>query len=299
MTYGITTGLLDSMTIPTGTYEYSYDPTSAQLTTITAPGLGTLSYGYDGFLTTNTTLAGTVSGSVDRVYDNDFRISSRSINGTNTISFGYDNDSLLTQSGDMVISREVQKAGLINGSTLGNLTTTRTYNGFAEMDSFNASYSGSSLFNTSYTRDRLGRIKQKTETIQGVPTTTDYAYDLAGRLDNETTDGVTTSYSYDSNGNRTHINGALVGTYDDQDRLNTYASASYAHTDNGELLSKTESGVTTGYSYDVLGNLRQASLPGSVTIDYVIDGQNRRIGKKVNGVLTQGFLYKDQLNPIA
>ncbi|MCP4475942.1 MAG: RHS repeat protein, partial [Gammaproteobacteria bacterium] len=185
---------------------------------------------------------------MDRVYDNDFRISSRSINGTSTISFGYDNDS---------------------------------------------------LFNTSYTRDRLGRIKQKTETIQGVPTTTDYAYDLAGRLENETTDGVTTSYSYDSNGNRSHINGALVGTYDDQDRLNTYASASYAYTDNGELLSKTESGVTTGYSYDVLGNLRQASLPGSVTIDYVIDGQNRRIGKKVNGVLTQGFLYKDQLNPIA
>ncbi|MCP4493868.1 MAG: hypothetical protein GY820_42185, partial [Gammaproteobacteria bacterium] len=37
LTYGITTGLLDSMTIPTGTYEYSYDPTSAQLTTITAP----------------------------------------------------------------------------------------------------------------------------------------------------------------------------------------------------------------------------------------------------------------------
>jgi RHS repeat-associated protein len=49
----------------------------------------------------------------------------------------------------------------------------------------------------------------------------------------------------------------------------------------------------------VLGNLRQATLPGGVIIDYVIDGQNRRIGKKVDGVLTQGFLYKDQLNPIA
>ncbi len=36
-----------------------------------------------------------------------------------------------------------------------------------------------------------------------------------------------------------------------------------------------------------------------MTIDYVIDGQNRRVGKKVDGVLTQGFLYKDQLNPVA
>jgi len=31
----------------------------------------------------------------------------------------------------------------------------------------------------------------------------------------------------------------------------------------------------------------------------LIDGQNRRIGKKVNGTLTQAFLYRDQLEPIA
>ena len=81
--------------------------------------------------------------------------------------------------------------------------------------------------------------------------------------------------------------------------MNTYQAASYQYTDNGELQSKTEAGVTTSYQYDVLGNLRQATLPGGITIDYVIDGQNRRIGKKVDGTLVQGFLYKDQLNPIA
>ncbi len=32
---------------------------------------------------------------------------------------------------------------------------------------------------------------------------------------------------------------------------------------------------------------------------YIIDGQNRRLGKKVNGTLTQGFLYQGQLNPVA
>jgi RHS repeat-associated protein len=31
----------------------------------------------------------------------------------------------------------------------------------------------------------------------------------------------------------------------------------------------------------------------------VIDGQNRRIGKKVNGTLVQSFLYQNALNPIA
>ena len=48
-----------------------------------------------------------------------------------------------------------------------------------------------------------------------------------------------------------------------------------------------------------MGNLIQVVLPGDIILDYLIDGKNRRIGKKVNGVLTQGFLYQDQLNPIA
>lgn len=43
----------------------------------------------------------------------------------------------------------------------------------------------------------------------------------------------------------------------------------------------------------------QVTLPGDVIVDYLVDGRNRRIGKKVNGQLTQGFLYQDQLNPIA
>ncbi len=41
------------------------------------------------------------------------------------------------------------------------------------------------------------------------------------------------------------------------------------------------------------------TLPDGTRIDYVIDGLNRRIGKKVNGSLVQGFLYRDQLKPVA
>lgn len=40
-------------------------------------------------------------------------------------------------------------------------------------------------------------------------------------------------------------------------------------------------------------------MPDGTLIEYVIDGQNRRIGKKVNGVLVQGFLYQGQLRPVA
>ena len=134
---------------------------------------------------------------------------------------------------------------------------------------------------------------------EGISKTKSYVYDVSGRLESVTIDGNTKTYTYDSNGNRTHINGSLVGSYDAQDRLASYAGASYQHNDNGELQSKTEGVNTTQYQYDVLGNLRQVALPDTTVIDYIIDGQNRRVGKKVNGVLQQGFLYKDQLNPIA
>jgi len=51
----------------------------------------------------------------------------------------------------------------------------------------------------------------------------------------------------------------------------------------------------TAYSYDALGNLMSAGLPGGRTIEYVVDGASRRVGKKVNGALVQGFLYSSTL----
>jgi hypothetical protein len=40
-------------------------------------------------------------------------------------------------------------------------------------------------------------------------------------------------------------------------------------------------------------------LPNGTQIDYVLDGQNRRIGKKVRGALVERFLYRSQLQPAA
>ncbi len=45
----------------------------------------------------------------------------------------------------------------------------------------------------------------------------------------------------------------MNGTYDAPDRLLTYNGAIYTYTANGELQSKTVSGQTTTYTYDVLG----------------------------------------------
>jgi hypothetical protein len=108
LNYEPTGGRLSSLTLPGSvTIAYAYHPTTGNLSTITAPG-STLSYAYDGSLLTNTTWAGTVAGSVSRAYDNNFRITSQSINGANPITFGYDTDSLLTSAGSLTISRSPQ-----------------------------------------------------------------------------------------------------------------------------------------------------------------------------------------------
>jgi len=44
---------------------------------------------------------------------------------------------------------------------------------------------------------------------------------------------------------------------------------------------------------------RGKSLSWTESVSGVQEGQNRRIGKKVNGVLVEGFLYRNQLQPVA
>jgi len=155
----------------------------------------------------------------------------------------------------------------------------------------------------------LGRIVTKTENIGGATATFGHQYDPAGRLVLVTKDGLAVeSYSWDANGNRILGYSAHSGVdilpagpyvYDAQDRLVSTGDATYSYTENGELLSKDEAAGTTWYSYDLIGNLKAVTLADGTAIEYVTDAKNRRVGKKVNGVLTQGFLYSDQLNPVA
>ena len=112
--------------------------------------------------------------------------------------------------------------------------------------------SGSPFYAAQYTRDKLGRITQKVETIGGVTTTFDYDYDLAGRLIQVQQNGSTTaSYTYDSNGNRLSGPGLTSApAYDAQDRLTQYGANRYTYTANGELATKTVGSNITTYTYD-------------------------------------------------
>nr|WP_245232807.1 RHS repeat-associated core domain-containing protein [Thiorhodococcus minor] len=226
-----------------------------------------MAFDYDGALTIDTQWSGTVNGQVETDWNSDFAIAAHIINDSHSISYDYDGDGLLTQAGALILARDPDH-GLLTGTSLGGLTTSQDYNAFGELEGFSAQQDGSALYGVTYSRDRLGRIRTKTETLQGETSVYAYDYDLAGRLTAVRENGVLTgSWDYDANGNRIGVDGTANGTYDEQDRL---------------------------LQYDAPARPRPSG-----TIGYVIDGQDRRIGKTRDGELVQGFLYKDQLNPIA
>ena len=297
-----TGGRLDTKTLPTGTITYGYDPVTGTMSTITAPDGGVLSLGYDGFLQTSATWSGTVAGSITRDYDDDFRVVTRRVNGSNAISFVYDGDGLPVQAGAELIGWN-GLTGRLEGTSLGNVAESWTYSDFGEAQTYNAAYNATSIWDVQVTRDNMGRITSRVETIDGGTDTWGYSYYPAGQLHQVTLNGpVVATYGYDTNDNRTSLtttSGTVAGTYDVQDRVQQYAGVTYTFSDNGDLVSKTDGVDTTTYAYDAQGNLLNVTLPDATVIAYVTDGADRRIGKKVDGVLTRGFLYKDGLNLLA
>ena len=140
-----------------------------------------IDYAYDGNLVTGETISGTVNGSLTWTYDSDFAVRSLSINGGPAITFTYDNDKSLTAAGTETLTRNTSN-GLLTGTTLGTVTDSYTYDTFGAPSRYTAKAGGAAIFDVQYTRDGLGRISRKVETIGGVATTYDYTYDLAGRL---------------------------------------------------------------------------------------------------------------------
>jgi hypothetical protein len=157
----------------------------------------------------------------------------------------FDYDGLLTSAGALTISRDAQN-GMMTGSMIGSVSDNVTYNGFGELQRYQARFSGSTVCSFDYgIRDMLGRIVTKTETVNGETHTYSYVYDLnTDELTDVYKDGVLVShYDYDANGNRvryTGTDGTFNGTYDDQDRLLSYGGNTYQYTANGELKSKTD-----------------------------------------------------------
>ena len=278
----------------------TYSATTGNRTSLTQTNGDALTFTYDGSLPTGLTWSGTVAGSVTRTIDNDFRTASQSVNGGGAVIYLYDNDGNPTGIGALGLTRDAA-TGVISGTQLASVSDTRTLDGFGQPSGFSAKFGGATnLFSATYTRDKLGRVVQSVETLANTAADTfAYAYDADGQLVSVKKNGVAqNTYAYDSNGNRI-TDGAVTATYDAQDRLTQRGSTSYTYQPGGELLTRTDGGGTTNYTHDALGNLLSVALPGGSVVSYVVDGEGRRIGRKLNGTLVQGFLYADDLHIVA
>ena len=77
-----------------------------------------------------------------------------------------------------------------------------------------ASYAAGALYSEQISaRDELGRITQRTETVNGTSHAYAYTYNTAGQLAGVSLDGsAAAAYTYDLNGNRLTAQGAAIGT---------------------------------------------------------------------------------------
>ena len=225
------------------------------------------------------------------------------VNGGTPLAIGYDVDGNVVGASDATVTRD-PTTGLVSGASLGQITDSFAYNSFGEPTQYTANGPAGALMAETYTRDKLGRVTDTSETIGGTTTAWHYGYDAAGRLISVDENGAAAAgYTYDGNGNRTQVTASGTtenAAYDDQDRLTTRGAITYQYAASGELSqTTTAAGQQTQYQYDALGNLRSVLLASGEAISYVVDGENRRIGKLVNGTPTKGFVYQDRLRPAA
>jgi YD repeat-containing protein len=149
-----------------------------------------------------------------------------------TVEFAYDDDDLLVTAGAEQITRDPE-TGLVAATQLETIAEALDYNTYGELIEHTAGAGVSELYARNETRDGLGRVVARTETVLGDSAALEYEYDARGRLIEVTTDGlVTASYTYDGNGNRLSVTrgvATVLASYDAQDRLIAHGALSFVH----------------------------------------------------------------------
>lgn len=193
--YDGTTGQISSLQLPTGNYTYTWKTQEDRIDNISSPDDFNNKFGYYGYKIASDTLRKTSTnflyGMTSFTYDADHRVSSRTVRGnsatdTSTINYTYNNDDKLVAAGDLSLAYEYP-SGRLSTTSIGKISDSRTYDAYGELQTYTAIYtpttgSPQTLYSYTFTRDAIGRIATKTETVQGVTDVYAYSYDNAGRL---------------------------------------------------------------------------------------------------------------------
>jgi len=238
---------------PLGTMTYGYDPVTANLQTITTRSGVTTTLAWDGPFPLSTTWSGTLSGSVVRTYDASLRVATKNVDGETPIIWNYDNDSLLTGVGPLVVVPDPQNSW-ITSVTLGQSSSTRQPDQYGAPLSETDHVGAATVRAVQYQqRDPVGRLQHLVETVTGTTHAFDYTYDVAGRLTDVKRDGAAIGhYDWDANDNRVSANGATA-TFDAQDRIMKQGPTSFDYDNVGRITTITTNGKTITLTWDVFG----------------------------------------------
>ena len=293
-------GRLQSITTDEGVTQYAYS-CGDKVGSITNAD-ETLLYTYDGDLLTSKTTQGTLNQSINYTYNNNFEVISATYAGV-TDNYIYDNDGLLISSGAFTLTRDSINGQVTEVSDT-TLNISKTYNAYGELKK---QTDENFVMVLRYQKGRIAYKKEKR--INFLPANNkkgykkqrsldeyNYTYDLNGRLVTvEKNNQVVESYTYDNNSNRISatINGVTTqATYDQEDGIDTYGDNTYTYDTDGQLNQKiTSEGITT-YSYNSKGTLTKVVTPTN-TIEYILNPLGQRVAKKVDGQITEKYLWAD------
>jgi RHS repeat-associated protein len=289
-------GRITGWTFDQGTATAAYDPTTGLMVNTGAPGGIETQTTYAGGIPVGRNVAGPVTGAVAVSLDPFGRMAGVSVDGAAPIGYKYDSGGSLTGVGDLSIQRD-PASGQVSEVSLGSVRTTREYDAQGRLTHIVAATGhGSAMLDVRYGYDLRGRVTSVTETRGGTLTNTSYRYDDPGRLAEVSVNGISVGrYGYDAAGNRVAVktpSGTLKATYDDRDRLLSWGAARYVFQPDGQLASITVGDANTDFRFDDFGVLRAVTLPDGRRIDYLVDAGGARIGKRIDGTLVNGYLYR-------
>ena len=280
---------------PEGDIDLTYG-CGGRLASVTS-GTETVAYAYDGKLMVSETLSGTLDQALVFTWNHDFAMDSLTYAG-GTQTYARDSDGLVCQAGDYAITRNLS-SGLPETVTGSGFVSNRNFNGWGEVDAQTLTVGDQDTAAWQLTYDANGRITEKTETMAGATATFTYDHDALGRLLTVSRNGVPVEeYDYDDNGNRISGDSSLRGLgtrnflYDAEDHLVTAGSAAYLYDADGFLTEKAIGADVTRYEYSARGELLKTILPDGRTIDYLHDPLGRRIAKKIDGTITEKYLWQ-------
>ncbi|MCX7923145.1 MAG: DUF6531 domain-containing protein [Clostridia bacterium] len=298
--------------------KFEYNKNNAQIASYDAQGNQTR-YEYD----KNNRLLKTIdpeNHTTSQTYDNVGKIEKKIDGNNNTTTYAYDEFNRLvkvTNAKAEVTSYTYDKNGNMLTQTDGKKnTTTLEYNAANKVirridHNGRTGTAGSFTYmpakTVSYTYYADGSLKTQTDRNGN---TTNYTYDIHGRVLCKTTGDVTISYTYDNNGNQltvTDSTGTTTRTYDDLNRVITKVVPGIGKTTfSYDIISGVEEGYVAETSkdprdnltikvYDRVGRLYKVIADNKITTYNYYDNGNRQSVVYHDGLKEEYTYYKDNL----